>query len=240
MTMARASEADGVLSLDADEARKDPDADEVSTARNAHDPADVGPTWLGGVGVLTVTAVLVVFGSLQGLLAAVVVAGGWFLLANTYAFALGQVALVSALPGDPVAFAVAQAGLLAVLFGPLAEGVGPWVADDRGRDAAESRELAALTAVGLLAGGVAAWVGQQSPVGLPVTGLLLVGGLALAAYGLHRYQLVALGLVGEPEADDDSAGPEPGDDTSGPGPGNDSAGPESGDDSRHGGDADEQ
>lgn len=202
--MARTADADGVLTLDADEVSEDRETDGVPTGDVA-DPADFGPTWLGGAGVLVVTAALVVFGDLPGLLAAVIVAGGWFLLANTYAFALGQVALVSVFSGGPVAFAAAQAGVLAVLFAPLATGVGPGPADDdRKLDADASPELVVLTAAGLLGGGAAAWAGQQSLVGLPVAGLLLVGGLALAAYGLHRYQLVALGLVDDSERVSDS------------------------------------
>lgn len=190
--------------------------DDTGDADPVDRPGESGQTWLGGAGLLATVTSFVAFGDLPALLAAAVVAGGWYLLPHTFAFALGQVALVAVFsPGEAVPFLVGQAGLLGVLFAPLAADVGPGheltgdigpeTGDGAGRNALAALARTGLVVTfGLLAGAGAAWASQQSAIVLPVASLLLVGVLGLAAYGLHRYQLVALGLVSDAESGGDA------------------------------------
>lgn len=153
-------------------------------------------TWLGSAGLLLAAGAFVAVGGVDGLLAAGLAAGGWYLLAHTYAFALGQIALVAVFsPTDAVPFALVQVGLFGVLFAPAVTGdSGPTTSG------ATAPTTIAVAALGVLAGAGAAWASGLSAVGLPVAALGVVAGLGFAAYGLHRVQLVSLGLV---EGDDE-------------------------------------
>jgi hypothetical protein len=222
-----------------------------------------GRSRLGGAGALVAAAALIVFPSghaAVAILGAVVVLAAWYLLAPTYAFALGHVALAAVLPEGAFAqgtglvwMAAVETGLLGILlaspssraptrFGGSESTENSSSRDDSDRDEEahdpeEAERLAgsasrAAVGVGLLlgwtaVGGALAWASARSSLGLSAAGGLLVTVSALAAYGLHRYQLVSLGIVGD---DDGKAVEEEGDDDG-------EAVKEEGDDDERGGEA---
>ena len=148
-------------------------------------------TRLGAVGVVVAGIGLVALAGLPGVVAAVLLAVAWILLPATYAFAVGQIALVAlASDGALVGFAAVEVGLLGVLLAPatrLADPVPP----------------VALAVAWVLAGVALAWAstGAGAPLDPWLAGLALVTLTALAAYVVHRYQLVALGLVADDSPD---------------------------------------
>lgn len=126
---------------------------------------------LGAVG--TVAAFALVLGPPEAALGAGV-ALAWLLLPAPAPFALGQIAVATVAPADPVALALLEAPLVVVLLGdlptrrrplgPLAVGFGFALA------------LGAVGAAGLL------WLD-----GVWQATLAVVGAAALFGYGLHRY-----------------------------------------------------
>ncbi|WP_246999224.1 hypothetical protein [Halosolutus gelatinilyticus] len=130
------------------------------------------------------------FGVLAGLATAIV----WYAAGTPYAIAGGHVLLVALFPGGigVVPFAVAEAAFVGLLVAPAVRLGGTTGA----------RATARLIAVTLLAAlslaGVAWLAGRDRP--LWVAGLVTLGALALASYGLHRYELVAFGLVVDEQA----------------------------------------
>lgn len=108
------------------------------------------------------------------------------LLAPAFGFAAGQLGLVVVLPPSAPLLRVglAQAGLFVALFGATATA---------------RTSVADAVAYGVLAGvlGGLTWWGIRT--GLPLWGVAagLIGAVALVGYGVHRSELVALGLVEE-------------------------------------------
>lgn len=175
---------------------------------------------LGGASALAAALALLVFpggNSVVAVLGAVAVPVAWYLLAPTYAFALGHVALAAILPTGALAegtnllwIAAVEVGLVGTLLAPVLdrgssdESTGDAGVAAEGTDALADRfdgrlDLGgAVVLLGWVAAGVAlAWASARGSLGLPVAAALLLGGSALAAFGLHRYQLVSLGLVGD-------------------------------------------
>jgi hypothetical protein len=156
-------------------------------------------TRVGGVSALVAAVALVVSATLQGFdaglqgtVGAVVVLAAWYLSGPTHAFTLGNIALVSVLPKDAVGqMVVVEAGLLGMLLAFAATLDGP--------DHSARSGLAGVLLVlaWSFAGGAFAWAVARSGLAFPVAGGLLIALFALAAYILHRYQLVSLGIVGE-------------------------------------------
>lgn len=145
-------------------------------------------TQFGAVAAFAVGVALVAFAGPLGLAGAAVVVGTWYLLGPTYAFGAGHVAVVGLL-GDAGLLAVGavEVGLLAVLLSPaltVENPLGP--------------ALVALASLAL--GGGAAWATARGLLAPLAVAVALTATLWLAGYGLHRWQLVDLGLVGE--ADD--------------------------------------
>jgi len=160
-------------------------------------------------------------------LGAVAVPVAWYLLTPAYAFALGHVALAAILPGsgfaggtDLVWIAAVEVGLVGTLLAPMvvvrgeADGRADGEADggaQGGADGGATGRLAigpafspaldlggAVVLLGWVAAGVAlAWASARGTLDLPDAGGLLLVASALAAFGLHRYQLVSLGLAGD-------------------------------------------
>lgn len=146
---------------------------------------DTERTWTAGTVAFAVGVAFVAFGGVRGLAGAVLFVGAWYLLGTTYAFAVGNVAVVGLL-GDAGLLVVAgvEVGLLVVLLSPAL------TLDDRTGPV--------LVLFGVLAlGGATAWATAQSLVGLPAAAVGLTATVWLVAYGLHRWQLVGLGLVDE-------------------------------------------
>ncbi|WP_226042376.1 hypothetical protein [Natrinema sp. DC36] len=154
-------------------------------------PAATGRDWPTGV---TLAALVVAFGVVAGplgLLAGLVTALVGYVLGPPYALAAGHVALVAVVPeGSALSVVVlVEAAFVLVLLVPLRRGASP------GRTA-----LVAVTSALVLAG--AAWlVLDTQSIGLAATAVLVL--LGIGAYGLHRFELVRLGLV--PGSDDGDA-----------------------------------
>lgn len=140
--------------------------------------------WFGGLGVALATLGLGLAAGVPGLAAGAGAAIAWFLLPAPSAFAAGQLLAVAALSADdpPLAVAIAELGLLSVLAGPLAETDAP-------------RGTLAAFAVAALAAGAVGWglLRTDRPLWLAALAVAVVA--ATAAYGIHRYERVSLGLV---------------------------------------------
>ena len=148
--------------------------------------SDSERTRLGGAIALVASAAFVATAGLPGIAAGLAVVVGWALAGGVYAFVLGQVGVVAFLAGGSVAgLVVVEVTLLGVLLAPAVE-------------LAYSVAPVALALGWTLAGSALAWAVARSLVGLPSATFLFLILTALAAYGLHRYQLVSVGLEGEP------------------------------------------
>jgi len=135
-------------------------------------------TWLGGV-ELAVTAVLL--GLLAGPPGLAVGAGllvCWLLLPVAYTVALGQFALLALFPASTPVALLAEAGLVGALAASVVGSVAP---------------LRSLLAMGVGGGFLAALVVAAPTPAVAALAVLAVG--ALLSYGLHRYELVEMGLV---------------------------------------------
>lgn len=118
-----------------------------------------------------------------GLIAAAVIALCWYLLSSLYAVAIGH-AMVLLLTTEtlPPELLIAEVGLGVVLIAPAVDTDGP--------AAFIGSFLGGLGA--LLALGVATYWWSNR---LWIAAAVLLGALAVAGYGLYRYELVSLGLV---------------------------------------------
>lgn len=162
-------------------------------------------TQTGAATAFVVAAAFVGLAGLPGLAAGATVVAAWYFLPATYAFALGHVALAAAFPaGGLVPIAVVEVGLVALLFvsarsseRPAGQIARPGVEGERPRIGDRSRRTAAVAVGWLLLGGALAVASRAALLDLSVGAVLLAGATAFAIYGLHRYQLVALGRVGE-------------------------------------------
>lgn len=156
-------------------------------------------TRVGAAAVLVAGLGLVAAAGLSGVAAAAVLGIAWLLLAPTYAFAVGQVAVVAfAAGGGPfgaaagllggassvevVGIVIAEVGLFGLLLAPATALANP-------------RGPVALAVGWALGGGALAWISAESGLAPWLAGLVLLGATGLAAYVLHRYQIVALGLA---------------------------------------------
>ncbi|WP_458190820.1 hypothetical protein [Haladaptatus sp. NG-WS-4] len=141
-------------------------------------------TWLDGAGALLVAIVYTVATGLPGLIAGGMLILMWYLLPTLYTFAFGQL-LVAALFADGVALRYLiplEPGLISVLVGPLLTLERPYW---RLR---MTVGVAILLGIGIVY--IYQWLGEY----WQAIGILTVV-FALAAYGMHRYERVALGLV---------------------------------------------
>lgn len=169
-------------------------------------------TQTGAATAFVVAAAFVGLAGLPGLAAGATVVAAWYFLPATYAFALGHVALAAAFPaGGLVPIAVVEVGLVALLFvsarsserpaariaRPDVEGERPETEGERPRIGDRSRRTAAVAVGWLLLGGALAVASSTALLDVSLAAVLLAGVTAFAIYGLHRYQLVALGRVGE-------------------------------------------
>ncbi|SDD43414.1 hypothetical protein [Natrinema hispanicum] len=150
-------------------------------------PAATGRDWST---LISLAAIVVAFGAVAGplgALAGIATALVGYLFGIPYALAAGHVALAASFPGgiDPLPFVIVEVTFIAVLLAPV-----PWT-ESPGRIT-----LVAITSTLTLAG--AAWliVDSQSLYLAATTVIVL---LAIASYGLHRLELVRLGLVPDRE-----------------------------------------
>jgi hypothetical protein len=126
----------------------------------------------------------------------------WATLPATYAFAIGQLAFVavtrpeSLLDIGLLPLAVIEVGLVGVLVGPVL-------------GSATGRRTAVWTIIGgsLLGGATLASYALSDRMWVAAALLVALG--ILGGYGIHRYELVALGKVTESEDGIDSEGQQP-------------------------------
>lgn len=142
-----------------------------------------GRPWAELLAASALLAACAVAGGAPGALAGLAALAVWVALGAPYAVAGGTIALAAAVLDGlaPLSVALVGAGFLAVVLAPAVRTPAP------GRFAA----VTLASALGL--GGVAWAVARVAP--LWVAAAALLGALGLAAYGLHRYELVRLGLV---------------------------------------------
>ncbi|WP_458210530.1 hypothetical protein [Haladaptatus sp. NG-SE-30] len=143
-------------------------------------------TWLDGAGALLVAIVYTVANGLPGLIAGGMLVLMWYLLPTLYTFAFGQL-LVAALFADGVALRYLiplELGLISVLVGPVLTLDHPY------RRVVMTSGIASVFGIGIVA------IYQLDQAYWQAIGILAVV-FALGAYGLHRYERVALGLVEE-------------------------------------------
>lgn len=149
----------------------------------------------GAIATVAVTVLLWMVSGTLGLVGGGVLFVAWAALPSTYAFAVGQVVLVAVTRPTGVLevgflpLALLELGLAGVLVGPELRS-----ADDR-RTAGGT-----LFGGGLLSGVTLASYTLWDRVWVAATVLVGIG--ALGAYGLHRYELVVLGKVPDPEGED--------------------------------------
>ena len=149
-------------------------------------------TLLGVFGVLLTAVVVGVVGGVVGVGLAVAFVVAWLFLPTVYSFVAGHVLALgttaSALSAVELLFI--EVGLLAVLFGPLT------------RSETRARGTVARSTLGfafVLATVVVVALALHDEVWVSAVVLLLVAGFL--TYGLHRYELLTLGLLTDEETD---------------------------------------
>lgn len=155
-------------------------------------PAATGRDWLTIASLAALVAAFGVVAGPLGLLAGIATAAVGYLLGPPYALAFGHVALVAVVPNgiEPLSVVPLEAAFVAVLLAPV-------------RRTASPVRIALVAVASAIALAGTAWVVVDSQsVGLAAATVLAL--VAFIAYGLHRYELVRLGLV---PTDDDGTSP---------------------------------
>ena len=134
---------------------------------------------------LGASAGVVLEGGAFGAGVAAAVAVAWLVAGTPYAFVVGQVGLVVGLDGGPTTTPVTQTALVLLLIADVAVG-------------RTSAAASTVLAVGAVTTAVLLLVGRVVPSTLQ-SALLMVAVAGVAAYGIHRYERVALGLAGDSE-----------------------------------------
>ncbi len=146
-------------------------------------PAAVGRDWVSGAAL---GIIIVAFGIVSGpigILAGIATALVGYLFGTPYAFALGHVALAAVVPIgiDPISVIIVEAAFVAVLLAPLRRTTSPVAL------------VGVALASTLVIAGTTWLVVNSQPTALAA--LTVLGCLAIAAYALHRLEIVRLGLV---------------------------------------------
>lgn len=136
------------------------------------------------VGLGIVAAAFVFFGGAGGALAAAAVVGFWLAFPVEYAFAAGQIGLVAVAPD--------QVGLPLLVTGEA--GLGLVVAGSLRKAGSTSAQAVGwlLAAAGL---GFGILIAVTAEIALWQTAVVLLAVCTATAYGLHRHELVRLGLA---------------------------------------------
>jgi hypothetical protein len=138
---------------------------------------------LGGLASLVAAGTLVALAGPLGGVAGAALFACWYALGPTYAFAVGQVAIVALVNQYPLPYViVAESAVFAVLLSPD-------LGSSRGRRLVGGTVLATVTLGGLAYGTLVAW-GT-----LWATALVVLVAIALVTYTVHRYELVTNGGV---------------------------------------------
>ncbi|WP_312907568.1 hypothetical protein [Natronosalvus caseinilyticus] len=144
---------------------------------------------LAGLALVVITVAMGVVAGPLGAVGGGVTAVGWYLLGTPYAIAIGHVVLVVLFPDglSPLSIVLLEAGLLTLV-----------VAAATGERYPLRFAVTALVGVTVL-GGLTAVLVRTQPFWLAALGLVVAAGVL--AYGLHRVELVRLGLVTDPVAE---------------------------------------
>ncbi len=142
------------------------------------------PAHLLGVGLLALVVSLTVAFGVGGLVLAFVLGIVWYLVPVPYVIAAGHLLALSVAPAELVGsqLLVVTAGFLTVLAVEALD-------DDRPVTVLAALVLGALVLLG------AAWLGLRVGASTVAGALVLALVFAGTSYGLHRYELVSLGLV---------------------------------------------
>lgn len=148
----------------------------------------------GGIAIIAISALLWLVGGNIGLAGGVVLLGAWALLPAVYAFAIGQVVLLTVT--QPVTSTESNFLLLSLLeLGLVGVLVGPSLRSTRGRHTVVWILLGTAALSGVTLASYALW----GRIWLATAVLVSVG--SLGSYVIHRYELVVLGKVPDPDAD---------------------------------------
>lgn len=137
---------------------------------------------VGAVAATGTVGVLFVLGGVPGLLFGLAATAAWVVAPPVFAFAVGQAGLAAVVEAPfPPVVAIGELTVLAFLFSDP--------------DLPLTARTWALPALGtaVLAGIVWAAVGE----GLAAVGVVCLAGLAVLAYAVHRYELLATGQLSE-------------------------------------------
>ncbi|WP_339104250.1 hypothetical protein [Haloterrigena salinisoli] len=139
--------------------------------------------WPPLVALAVLTAALAILAGPTGAVAGLATALTWYGLGTPYALAAGHVVLAAAFPEgiDPATFLVIELAFVAVLLATVV------------RSATALRDVAVALASATAFVGTGWIVAESQPLWIAAGTLLVL--VALAAYALHRYELVRLGLV---------------------------------------------
>ncbi len=143
-----------------------------------------GDALLGSI-VVVAGAGLFLKSGVPGVGVAAATAAVWLWAGAPYAFVVGQIGLVVGLDGGPTATPIAQTALVLFLIADVAVG----------RTYATA---SAVVAAGIATTAVLLLV-DRAVAGTLLAGLVMLGATGVAAYSVHRYERVALGLAGDAE-----------------------------------------
>lgn len=161
---------------------RDPPVRSVERARRLNGTV-AERTRSGGVAVILLTVTVAVIAGPVGALAGLAIAATWYGFGTPYAIAAAAVLLVGLFPDgiDVFSFVLGTAAIVLLILS----------------EAARTRRrirTGAVTLVSIAVLGGVGWGAHEAwPLWIAVSGTLVV--LALLCYGLHRYELVVLGLV---------------------------------------------
>lgn len=149
-------------------------------------------TLLGVFGIVVTGAVFALVGGLFGVLLTLAFAGLWLYLPAVYSYAVGHVLALGISPRavTPVELLFVELGLVAVLLGPLVVSTD----GDDGGERSDLRRSVIGAGSALFAVVVVSLAFVES---LWINAALLAVAAGVAAYALHRFERVALGLAGD-------------------------------------------
>lgn len=141
--------------------------------------------WSAWLAAVVVVGTFSISHGFSGLLAGLVTAAVWAALGTPTAIAAGTVLLIAQTPDgvDPLGAAVVASGLLALVVAPAVT-------------ARYSVGYAAVAILTTAAFGALAWL-VLDPLALWLATAVVAGATLLAAYGLHRYLHLRLGILDE-------------------------------------------
>ncbi|MDQ2052623.1 hypothetical protein RBH26_19375 [Natronolimnohabitans sp. A-GB9] len=161
----------------------------------AVDRSETARDWPIVVALMVLTALCALAAGPIGLLAGLASAVAWYALGVPYAIAVGHIVLAPVAVGgtDPMTVLLVELGYLAVVIAPVVD-----VREPRRTGAVAVTSAAGFVGVG--------WVAAHR-LSLWLAAVVVCLAVGLVAYGLHRYELVRLGLVSDDRSTDSTVTP---------------------------------